>query len=517
MGKKPRAASYLFLDYYGYNFRLSIPLDLVPHFGQKEFRYALKTRLLAEARYRARRMAGFVQSIFRDLRRDGTMMQLTEAELKRLVDNHFREVVTDIEESFLNPHRPLTEEQHEDRYNAVCSLTNDFREWLGRSDHRKVAHLAEVLLQESGFEVDKDSLLFKKLCRELLKVTVKSLEIEEKCLVGDYSWQENLLPPPPPPMLEPEEPSELLGTVIAKYFQEQERGGNWTHRTKFEVQSCLDVLHEVLGDVPVKGLTSAALRDYKQTLMQLPINRGKVLKYRGKTIKELLQMEIDSPLSTTTVNKYMRWTASVFKWAVKNGFIDRNPAEGMKIKQRRRDDELRDVFSIEDLEKLFHSHEYLEDSHRTSFGFWVPIIGLFTGSHLEEICQLHLDDIRQEEGVWVMDINDQGEKRLKTKAAARLVPLHSFLRDDLRLPQYTEVLKGQGHQQLFPELKQQRDGYGQKVSKWFAKYWRRCGIVPGEDKKKDFHSFRHYAESLTMPSEFISPLMTIDSLTISSA
>jgi hypothetical protein len=87
MNKKPSAASYLFLDLSGYYFRLAIPLDLHHRFGKKELRYALKTRSLAEARYRARRMVGFVQSIIKDIRRGGKMTQLTETELKRLVEN----------------------------------------------------------------------------------------------------------------------------------------------------------------------------------------------------------------------------------------------------------------------------------------------------------------------------------------------------------------------------------------------------------------------------------------------
>ena len=41
---------------------------------------------------------------------------------------------------------------------------------------------------------------------------------------------------------------------------------------------------------------------------------------------------------------------------------------------------------------------------------------------------------------------------------------------------------------LFPELKLRRDGYGQDVSKWFARYRKRIGI---DGSTKVFHSFRH--------------------------
>ena len=39
----------------------------------------------------------------------------------------------------------------------------------------------------------------------------------------------------------------------------------------------------------------------------------------------------------------------------------------------------------------------------------------------------HLDDIRQEGDVWVFDINDKEEKRLKNMSSERLVPIHPQL------------------------------------------------------------------------------------------
>ena len=40
----------------------------------------------------------------------------------------------------------------------------------------------------------------------------------------------------------------------------------------------------------------------------------------------------------------------------------------------------------------------------------------------DEIAQFHLDDIRQdEEGIWLIDVNDRGDKKVKTKSARRLI------------------------------------------------------------------------------------------------
>ncbi|MGA7878147.1 MAG: hypothetical protein WCA08_20985, partial [Desulfoferrobacter sp.] len=91
--------------------------------------------------------------------------------------------------------------------------------------------------------------------------------------------------------------------------------------------------------------------------------------------------------------KYLNGASSLFKFAGRNGFMDRNPAEGMQIKHARYD-EFKSALSKEGLERLFHSQEYLQDKHRSSYGFWLLILALFIGCRLEELAQLLLDDVR---------------------------------------------------------------------------------------------------------------------------
>ena len=114
-------------------------------------------------------------------------------------------------------------------------------------------------------------------------------------------------------------------------------------------------------------------------------------------------------------------------------------------------------------------------------------MGRYSGARLEEICQLHLDDIRDEGGVLVFDINEDGGKQLKTASSSRLVPVHPKL-EELGLVKYVNELKSKGKDRLFPELSKQRDGYSQAVSKFFSRFRKRCGIT---ESGKVFHSFRH--------------------------
>jgi hypothetical protein len=59
---------------------------------------------------------------------------------------------------------------------------------------------------------------------------------------------------------------------------------------------------------------------------------------------------------------------TLFEYANRNGLYEAvNPATGMNPKERRSAHEKRAPFAQEELIKLFHSEEYLEDKHKQPF------------------------------------------------------------------------------------------------------------------------------------------------------
>jgi integrase len=64
---------------------------------------------------------------------------------------------------------------------------------------------------------------------------------------------------------------------------------------------------------------------------------------------------------------------------------------------------------------------------------------------------------------------------------------------------------------LFSESNQRRDGYGMIVSRWFARYKERCGLVAGS-KKKDFHSFRHAFANTLKQNQKVNPVVNSELL-----
>jgi len=493
-----RSPSYVVRTRHSYCFRMVVPKDLRETVGLRELKYSLRTGAIGEAKYRARRMAAFVQALFRRLRRRQVgMTQPSKAEIKGMLEEHLRKTLEEAEEDRAFGIHPIWVGHDEDedpiqaRVEMLGYLESDFREDLARLKYGRAKPAVEEFLAEREFEADPSSDLYKWLCREMMKVIVRYLHEEQRRTVGDYSedLQVANTRPSQADAQEKEEESYPLSHVIEHYVNEKMSGEGWTEKTLAENLAIYDLFVDLFGNLPIRSIDTKIMRDYKESLMRLPPNMKKSPKYRDLSPQEILEMDVDKPMSTTTINKHLRRFGALLSYAEDNGYILRKPTVG-KLPEGKRDYEYRAEFDDQDLKKLLCSPDYLEDDHKHSYAFWMPLLAYFTGCRLEELAQLHLEDIRDVEGVWVIDVNDKEEKKVKTPSSVRLVPIHSFLLNELAFLQYVESLRRKGETRLFPELTRRRDGYGQTVTKWFARYKERCGI-DAEGGKKVFHSFRH--------------------------
>jgi integrase len=60
--------------------------------------------------------------------------------------------------------------------------------------------------------------------------------------------------------------------------------------------------------------------------------------------------------------------------------------------------------------------------------YWVPLLGIFTGARISELCQLRTADVSTVDGVHVLYITNESEgQNVKTVAARRVVPIHTEL------------------------------------------------------------------------------------------
>jgi len=306
----------------------------------------------------------------------------------------------------------------------------------------------------------------------------------------------------------------LLSAIIEEFVNESVTAGVWNPKSEIEKRASLATLIEIIGDISIDELSYEVGREYKNTLMKLPANRNKIKQYRDLSIPQMLELKPE-PMSTQTVNNQISTVIALMNWARKQGYIKENYFEGLKLRSTKQAQDERKPFSDDDLKRIFDPEMYKEATDGNEARYWIPLIGLYTGARLNEICQLHVKDIKQEDGLWCMHItakggDDKNFKRLKNKASERLIPLHDKL-IELGFIKYMAKQKKIGAVRLFPELTYSRNsGWGRLPGRWFNDSFLRKKLKI-TDPAKSFHSFRHTVadrlKQLGVAEAFISELL----------
>ena len=226
----------------------------------------------------------------------------------------------------------------------------------------------------------------------------------------------------------------MLSEVIALHIEDHE-GGAWSERTAGMVKVELAEFLEIVGDRRIDQLTKDDIREYRRTLEKLPSRRSVRPEFRGKTIAEVLSLNPTPGLKSATVLKRMSNVVGLFSHAETMEWVDANPARGMLPPRPKRVDQNRDAFTDQDLRTIF-SPAFKATAFAGARGgahrYWVPLVMLFSGCRLEEAAQLHVADVVEVDGLDAIKITTRSEdadneKKLKTAASERTIPVHSGL------------------------------------------------------------------------------------------
>jgi integrase len=230
----------------------------------------------------------------------------------------------------------------------------------------------------------------------------------------------------------------------------------------------VQVFVDKCGDLPLAQVTRAAAADFLASLN----------------------------ISNRTRNIYATTLKCVFESARKRGrFTGENPFAGQRSKVAK-NHKVR--YTVDELQMLFDKlpRDVAPKKHTPESAMpWVALIAAYSGACLEEICQLTLDDIREESvnggRLWCIDIhNGDDEHKLKNEnARPRLLPMHSALVRAGLLDYVANLPNKRG--QLFPGLQRRAskdNKFGPRVGELYNKKLRKLGI---KRKGLDFHSFRH--------------------------
>ena len=389
--------SYLIRNRYSYCFRLHVPADLQEYVGKKELRYSLRTGYLSEAKFKSRFYVASFQLLFRRLR-ELRSMKLNDDQIKEFAKAYFEQQLQKLPAEF----RPVNKIRlkglaangsayvsPESVFESIDSKKLQLRFDLISGNHETVIGELPALLEDHGIDfddVDQNDPSFTQLCKNLLNARIQALDafkskIEGKPVPNDLG---TVKAPPisaEPSHKEPVTPATkavTLKEVLDEYWKRREV--NWSGAAYESYERYSRRLLQHFGEErPIDTIDYKAMESFRDEL-KLTGNKGK-------------------PIAIKTVNLHLEFYSGLFNHAIQSGRIIHNPVSGVKFSDKRKKQGLNDPFPKTDLIKLFNSDRYRSDTFERGWMFWLPILLLYTGARVEELCQLYIGDIKSIKGI----------------------------------------------------------------------------------------------------------------------
>lgn len=280
-----------------------------------------------------------------------------------------------------------------------------------------------------------------------------------------------------------------LKRLFATYVKEQ----NWNRIYRKDVLGGFRLFFykftsiDIINNKSLNQFTNNILIKYPKNANKLKTTRDFNIEQRV-TIAKNLDLEL---LSVRSVEKYIQWYNLFLKWLYENENTNQHyTIKQPKIKHKVAPNQRRLQYSNSDLKALFSCPLY-KDTNTKPYQKMIPIISLYSGMRLQEICQLEREDIVKVDGILCFNINSKsncGEKKwVKSYSGHRIIPVHSKL-FELNIVEYIlSIPEGK----IWKELKS--DKYG-KYNTTYGKQFQRINnryILTKNETKKSFHSLRH--------------------------
>lgn len=349
---------------------------------------------------------------------------------------------------------------------------------------------------------------------------------------------------------------ETLSQLLDSYLQSEDRKNAGRKRTHWKL------LLDNLGDIHPSACGAEHFNQLKIDMRKAPLVKSDA--YRGLPLSNLIERKAEieekfgnvDPREPKTIFDYFCSYKAIFEHARILKVVSDNPLEGIMPPKPKSSKKIK-AYSDQDIALIFSRPMFLGcDRVRTQKGrlwgyrqnsgsiierdgrYFMPILALYSGARMEEIGGARVEDFKEQNGVWYLDLR---ERSLKTQNSKRIVPLHPKLleTDGIDFLGYLSECQQLGYEYLFPEFRpspseendlkseisalmddeldeddqlQDQDGEVIKMtayySKWFAAW---CLGNKVRQKGKNFHSFRHTAKArLRLPdtNEHINDLIT---------
>ena len=525
-----------------YYFRSFIPKDLIDHFGGlREFRLSLKCAIKSRSVKITRVLSKIVSKIYEEIRQG--MKSLEIEDIKEILRIEIRKQILHAHHVDLGTNK-WDDSGVEKSLDSIQKKETNIKDVLKsdlKSYQREVDEKLEGILSSMDIRVEKDSVDYKTLrnhfidlyllrhdwMRELVEKTGKTddqfrRDAEVKLgmpLFPDMSWMPEDAPKFPvnpnpsestqtvqtpvkttiAPILQ-KKTGETLSVSSKRYFDRKRVAGRRVKSITSDESIVSDFI-EIVGDIGSASLSKQVVSDYIDVQTKLPPNRKKSPQYRDLSIQQLLELNLPDKETQTpqNINKRLTKLSSFGNWGVRQGLLNANPFRDMKLEVKKQLTQSK-PFSIADLRDILKPEIYLDWTVNYKHSiyneggaknqmpyYWIFPLGILSGLRTNEMCQLRLSDIRKENGVWFMHVEESEQTRVKTENAIRKVPVHPQL-IDLGFIDYVGNLKRKRKDRVFWELTQTRDGYAKQVSRHYnEKYLPAVGVWGDKNQSPLLH------------------------------
>ncbi len=490
-----------------YYVRIPIPTSLRRLTGSTEIKRSLRTSLERNARTRCRYIADIFENFFEMV---AAVPELTQTELLSLAQTYFRKQLVEG-----NDHIFLIEEiwndTAEDRALWASHADNQAETLKALHQQGKATSLfskaIDVLLRDKGHQsigLESRSILESYAVR----AAIESRRVLHSKLSRDYPVYEtqdplfrgiidDTLTPLPGELLSQAQYMPTLEELVSKF--KEARRKTWAYKSSLDFDRVLGWLLVHLGaNTDVRTVTTAHVGGFRDLLLTIPKGYGKNKNEKGMTLTDALVKKAGQPtLSPQTAEKYLNMARTFLNWCVDEGYIDKVPGQKINIAYKVQE-KPRLPFNQEQLTKLFSSPIWTgcySESHRSRPGthvfynayFWLPLVAAYTGMRCGEIVQLRHQDIHYADGIAYFDVNDDHQKKLKTKYSRRRIPVHPRLTEW----GFLNLIKKDASpdERIFKQIKINKHGDpSHAYSKVFSRYMKDIGL---KTIQLTFHSFRH--------------------------
>jgi integrase len=425
-----------------YYYRRRVPTDLIELYGKSEIQRALGTSDRREAERNARRVAVEFDSIFEGLRnptqatQPGTYWDALPLEQIEAAEEDASSLDQQIAEH--DDALALAARKEKKRQQRLADIEEAVRRVLGKSHHSPATPLTTQQARQVSATLAKGV---------QAPVSTTAQQAQDKSLrVLARHWEKARTP----------------GTRSAAAF----------HRT-------VERFIQMVGDILVPKITKLQIVEFKDAL-------------------------VTAGIGAAAINAALDQMQTLCRYAIGQAWIDTSPATGVRLEVKKRSAKgVRPPFDLATLNRIFSNRIYTEGyrpaAGRGEAAYWLPLLGLFTGARVEELCQLRPEDLYQEDyrdatgkpaRCWVLRLvnNEEHGQGVKNVYSVRRIPLHRTL---IELGFVTHVKAQTGKPRIFHELRKDKHGVESSLwSAWWIQRMLRAECAPTSPKMV-YHSFRH--------------------------